>query len=93
LPPVPNKKSAIKRVRQNEKRRIRNKAKRSTMRTSIKKVREAIDTQNVEALPALLRDAQSKLDKAAKTNLIKKGNASRRVSRLVKAKARAEAAK
>jgi small subunit ribosomal protein S20 len=90
---VPNKKSAIKRVRQNEKRRIRNKAKRSTMRSSIKKVREAIDTQNVEALPALLRDAQSKLDKAAKTNLIKKGNASRRVSRLVKAKVRAEAAK
>ncbi len=90
---MPNKKSAIKRVRQNEKRRIRNKAKRSTMRTSIKKVREAIDTNNVEALPGLLRDAQSKLDKAAKTNLIKKGNASRRVSRLVKAKARAEAAK
>jgi len=89
---VPNKPSAIKRVRQNERRRIRNKAKRSTMRSTIKKVRVALEENNTEALPELLRQAQSKLGKAAKTNLVKKGNARRRTSRLMKARNKMEAA-
>ncbi len=89
---MPNKKSAIKRVRQNEKRRIANKSKRSTMRSTIKKVRVALAESNVEALPELIRDAQKKLGKAAKTNLVKAGNARRRISRLMKAKNKVEAA-
>lgn len=81
---MPNKKSAIKRVRQNEKRRVRNRTKRSTMRTSIKTVRLAVEQNELENIDQKLSAAQSKLGKAAKTNLVKKGNASRRISRLAK---------
>jgi small subunit ribosomal protein S20 len=91
---VPNKKSAIKRVRQNERRRIRNRSKRSEMRTAMKAVRDAAETGKLEGVEALLSHAQSKLGKAAKTNLVKKEAASRHISRLTKAvaKARAQAA-
>ncbi|MGF1571565.1 MAG: 30S ribosomal protein S20 [Sumerlaeia bacterium] len=82
---MPNKKSAEKRVRQNERRRIRNKAKKSTLRRSIRDVRIAIDKNETEGITTKLSVAQSNLGKAAKTNLIKKNNASRRISRLAKA--------
>lgn len=90
---MPNKKSAAKRVRQNEKRRIRNRAKRSDMRSAVKDVNSAIAGGSVENLEKLLSEAQSKLGKAAKTNLIKKEKASRVTSRLAKAIAKAKAAK
>ena len=82
---MPNKKSAMKRVRQNERRRVRNRVRRSAMRTSIRKVRLAVEENNLEQLAPSVIDAQSKLDKAAKTNLVKMRNASRRIGRLMKA--------
>ena len=81
---MPNKKSSLKRVRQNDRRRIHNRSKRSAMRTSVKSVRLAVENNDTESLDQKLKTAQSKLGKAAKTNLIKKGNASRQVSRLSK---------
>ena len=81
---MPNKKSAEKRARQNEKRRIHNRSKRAAMRTSMKKVRIAAENNETEGLDQKLQDAQKKLGKAAKTNLIKKRNAARRTSRLAK---------
>ncbi|MCB2154511.1 30S ribosomal protein S20 [bacterium] len=89
---MPNKKSAMKRVRQNERRREHNRARRSAMRSSIKKVRLILDSENQELLAPSLVDAQSKLGKAAKTSLVKKRNASRRVSRLMKAAHKAQSA-
>lgn len=92
---MPNKKSAIKRVRQAEKRRAHNRAKRSAMRTSVKKVETAAAHAEVENIDALLIDAQSKLGKAAKSKLIKKNAMARKQSRLAKkvnaAKAKASA--
>jgi small subunit ribosomal protein S20 len=89
---VPNKKSAEKRVRQNERRRLRNRSKRSTLRKAIREVRIAIETKSLEGVDEKLSLAQSKLGKAAKTNLIKKNNASRRISRLMKAVSTAQRA-
>lgn len=82
---MPNKKSAIKRARQNERRRIRNKAKRSTLRTAVRDVRLSVESsEEAPTIEQKLRKAQSQLDRAAKANLIKKGNAKRKISRLTK---------
>lgn len=89
---MPNKKSAEKRVRQNERRRIRNKAKKSALRRAIRDVRIAIDTKDLEGVAPKLSVAQSKLGKAAKTNLVKKNNASRRIARLARAVNKAQQA-
>jgi small subunit ribosomal protein S20 len=76
---VPKLKSSQKRLRTNLKARLRNKAIRSTMRTSIKKVRLAEDP---EAAQQLLRDAVSVIDKTVKKGGIRKNTGSRYKSRL-----------
>jgi small subunit ribosomal protein S20 len=86
---VPNKKSAEKAARQAEKRRLHNRAQRSTLRTELRKTREAIATGDAAVVAPQLSVAQSKLGKAAKVNLIKKKTASRRTSRLMKSAHRA----
>jgi small subunit ribosomal protein S20 len=89
---MPNKQHQIKHARQSEKRRLHNRAKRSALRTSLRRVREALDGQATGeiSIEARLSEAQSKLDKAAKTNLIKKNAARRTIGRLM---AKAAAAK
>lgn len=89
---MPNKKSAIKRVRQNEKRRVHNRTKRSDMRTHVKSARAAVEEKKFDGLETLVATAQSKLAKAAKTNLIKKNTAARKTSRLMKAAHKAKTA-
>ena len=88
---MPNKASAKKRVRQNERRRVHNRAVRSDMRTSIKKAITAIEAVSAEA-PVAIQEAQSKLAKAAKRNIIKKNTLARRTSRLMKASNKAKQA-
>ena len=79
-----NIKSAIKRNRQNEKRRVRNAAVRSTVRTSVKGARAAIEGgQADQAREALLRTIQV-LDKAATKGIIHKNTAARKKSRLTR---------
>jgi len=79
-----NIKSAIKRNRQNEKRRLRNRYYIGRARTSVKKARTAIDDGNVvDARQATLK-AISALDVAAERGIIHKNNAARRKSRLMK---------
>lgn len=79
-----NIKSQIKRNRQNEKRRLRNRVYRGAARTFIRKAQAAIESGNVEeARQAVLR-AQKALDKAAEKGIIHKNNAARRKSRLMK---------
>lgn len=76
---MPNTKSAIKRLRQNERRRIHNKAARSRLKSALKKVRAASEPgQAAEAF----REAVTLLDRAAARGLIHRNTAARSKSRL-----------
>ena len=77
-------KSAIKRIKQNQKRNARNRHVSSTLKTYIKRVREAASTNNKEAALAALQSAIPVIDKSATKGVIHKATASRTVSRLTK---------
>lgn len=76
--------SAIKRNRQNEKRAERNASIRSRLRTDIRKVREAVSSQDVAAAEAGLKLAVKEIDKAATKGVLHRNAAARRISRLSK---------
>jgi small subunit ribosomal protein S20 len=77
-----NSAQAEKRARQAEKRRQHNAARRSMMRTFIKKVIKAIRAGNQEAATAAFREATPVIDRAANKGLIHKNKAARHKSRL-----------
>ncbi len=77
-----NIKSAIKRARQNPKRRLHNASRRSSMRTYIKTVLKAIEAGNVDEAKTSFIKAQSMIDNAASKGLIHKNTAARTKSRL-----------
>ena len=79
-----NLKSAIKRNRQNEKRRLRNRIYKGRARTQIKKARYAIEAGEMEAAHEATKQAISALDKAAEKGILHKNNAARRKSRLMR---------
>lgn len=79
-----NLKSQIKRNRQNEKRRLRNRHYRGRARTFIKQARIEINEGNLEEAKSSTLAAIKALDKAAEKGVIHKNNASRRKSRLMK---------
>ena len=79
-----NIKSQIKRNRQNEKRRLRNKAVKSSLKTAIRKFHEATASGDTEAATALLRDASRKLDKAVSKGVIHRNQAANRKSSIAK---------
>jgi len=81
---VPNIKSAIKRVKTSEKRRLRNASQKSALRTSVKAVDNAIQSSDAEQAQAALIEATKKLDKAVTKGLIHKNAAARKKSRLAK---------
>jgi small subunit ribosomal protein S20 len=81
---VANIKSQIKRNRQNEKRRLRNKSVRSSLKTAIRKFNESTATGDVEATTALLREATRKLDQAASKGVIHANQAANRKSAIAK---------
>ena len=74
-----NHKSALKRARQNEDRRLRNKGVKTRVRSVVKTVRTAGDDA-----AAKLDEAKSVIDKAAKRGVIHKRTAARSISRLAK---------
>lgn len=86
-----NHKSALKRIRQTEKRRLYNRNYRNRARTFVKKARVAIKTENSAA--DAVRLAVQDLDKAASRGVIHPRNAARRKSRLMKQLAALEANK
>ena len=90
--PVANLKSQIKRNRQNEKRRLRNRVYRGSTRVAIKNARIALeaDKVNVEEARTATMLAVSRLDIAAQKGVIHKKNASRRKGRLMKHLAKLE---
>jgi small subunit ribosomal protein S20 len=81
---VANIKSQIKRNRQNEKARLRNKSVKSSLKTVIRKLNEAAEAGNTEAAGVLLRDASRKLDQAASKGVIHKNQAANRKSAIAK---------
>ena len=77
-----NIKSAIKRARQNPKRRLHNASRRSMLRTYIKRVVAAIDAKDKNLAQEAFKDAQPVIDRAATNGLIHKNKAARHKSRL-----------
>ncbi len=78
-----NTKSAIKNIRQNERRRAHNQLHRSRARTLVKKTRQLIAAGELEQAQETARLAAQALDKAAKRKVIHPNNAARRKSRLM----------
>ncbi|MEX0639141.1 MAG: 30S ribosomal protein S20 [Balneolaceae bacterium] len=78
---MPQHKSAIKRVRQNEKRRARNRIQRSKMRTL---TRKALDASEKSEAEKALKDAVSFLDKMAAKGIVHPNNAARKKARLTR---------
>jgi len=79
-----NTKSAKKAVRQITRRTAVNKARRSHMRNSIRKVEEAIASGNKEAAQAALKEAEPVMARTAQKGILHRRAASRKVSRLSK---------
>lgn len=79
-----NHKSAIKRARQNEIRRIRNKSVRTRVKNIIKDVRLSVSESSKEEALKKLNVAKSNIDRAAQKGVIHKKAASRKISRLSK---------
>jgi small subunit ribosomal protein S20 len=78
-----NIKSQIKRNRQNERRRMRNKVARSELKTRVKRAAEGLDSGADDAGDRV-RAAQKRLGKAAEKGVVHKNQAARRTSRLMK---------
>ena len=77
-----NIKSQIKRNRQNEKRRLRNRVFRGSARVAVRDARTSMESGNAEESRAAVLAAISALDKAAEKGVIHKNNAARRKARL-----------
>ncbi len=75
-------KQSAKRVRQNDKARVRNRAVRSSIKSAIK---TTLAGDSPEKRATLMREAMRKTDKAAKSGVIHKNQAARRKSRLQRA--------
>ena len=83
-----NIKSQLKRIKTNEKARLRNKAVKSSLKTSVRKFREAADAGDRDTAVQAMTTASRELDKAASKGVIHKNQAARRKSRLLKQVAR-----
>ena len=77
-----NIKSQLKRIKTNEKARLRNKAVKSSLKTSIRKAREAAAAGDVEKATVAVRDASRQLDKAVSKGVIHKNAAANKKSAL-----------
>ncbi len=77
-------KSAIKRIKTNEKARLRNRHKISTLRTELKKFFALLDTGTAEEIQTAFPKISKLYDKAASKGILHKKNASRHISRLAK---------
>ncbi len=80
-----NHKDAIKRDKQNQKARLRNRHYRSLMRNRIKALREAVKSGDSQAAAEQLRKTVSVIQRVAQKGVIHKRQAARRVSRLAAA--------
>jgi small subunit ribosomal protein S20 len=79
-----NHKSALKRAKQNEERRQRNRARKTRMKNVVKAVEQAIATNDKELAMSKLIEAVSIIDKTASKGVIHKNKAARKISRLTR---------
>ncbi|MEU8134371.1 30S ribosomal protein S20 [Streptodolium elevatio] len=79
-----NIKSQIKRIKTNEKARQRNKAVKSSLKTAVRKAREAVEAGDAAKATELSREAGRKLDKAVTKGIIHKNQAANKKSALAK---------
>lgn len=77
-------KSALKHLRADPKKRERNFRQKSAMRTMVKRTEAVIEENNLEQARELFPQAASHLDRAAQKGVIKKGTANRKKSRLAR---------
>lgn len=80
-----NIKSQIKRIKTNEKRRVRNQSIRSAVRTEIRKFREAVEAGDKAAAETQLRVASRALDKSVTKGVFHRNNAANKKSRMARA--------
>ncbi|HDO35859.1 MAG TPA: 30S ribosomal protein S20 [Nitrospirae bacterium] len=76
--------SALKRVRQADKRALRNRAWKSRIKTIVKKVDTAVGTKDAETAQDALKEAIRVISKASSKGIIHRNTASRKISRLMK---------
>lgn len=79
---MPNLKSQIKRMKQAERARLRNKSVKSAIKTIVKRFETALSEQNFEEAKTLLNEIYRKLDKAVSKGVLHKNTAARKKSRL-----------
>ncbi len=79
-----NSRSAKKRIRQNETRRLQNKAYRSMVRSAVKNLEAALKKGSTEAPAEKFVRMQKLMDTAARKGLVSRNAASRKVSRMAK---------
>ena len=79
---MPNHKSAEKRVRQNDRRRVVNRSNRTKLRTSIKNLRSALKGADAGKVGTLLPKTVSEIDKAVQKGVLHRNAAARHKSRL-----------
>jgi small subunit ribosomal protein S20 len=77
---VANIKSQIKRIKTNEKARLRNKAVKSSLRTAVRRFREAADSGDGEQAVEAMRRASRQLDKAVSKGIIHRNQAANKKS-------------
>ncbi len=81
---MPNTKSAAKRIRITEKRTVRNRTVKSTVKTAIRRFEEALTANDQDGAQQKLKKAQALIDKAVNKGVWHKNKAARKKSRLVK---------
>lgn len=81
---MPNHKSAEKRMRQNEKRRLINRSNRGRLRTAVKKLRAALEGGNAQEVQALLPATVGIIDKSVQKGVLHRNAAARFKSRLTR---------
>ena len=86
---MPNIKSAMKRVKVNAKKNLRNRMVKSSVKTTLKKFDAAVATGDAAQVESMLRIASGAVDKAVDKGVIHKNAANRKKARLAKAAAKA----
>jgi small subunit ribosomal protein S20 len=84
---VANIKSQLKRIKTNEKARLRNKSVKSSLKTAVRQFRAAVNAGDPQATATALRHASRQLDKAASKGVIHANQAANRKSAMAKATA------
>ena len=81
---MPNTKSAIRRVKRVKKQSLVNRLRRSRYRLVIKKINKLIEKKDLQSIKKFFPKFQSELMRIAKTGVVKRENASRKIARISK---------